>query len=627
MARLPIRRPRLKVSKACQECRSRKTKCDGNRPACARCQTGGKTCNYSRSSGVSAPRQAPEHVPVLASPPSSHETSPTPATIGICSFPGPSGADRGLDPDQSQSRAYYAAHGQFAGQVAAAIDERAGLVPLVTSYLVPLVDAPLFGDLDLPIRCSPLSISTELPCRTHADHLVDVYWQYIDPAEPILDRQQFAQYYTASFASPSVSHVQLGILNLVFALAVQRQESTPLEQRNEEGNTYFHRAWALLPAEAILWEPASLERVQCLMLMNRYLHCTKNQQKTWMTAGLAMRIAQTMCCHTLGTPSTEDVSEDARIKRKVWASCVALDRCISWSLGKRSALALISSPTNSSRQEGQRTEHSRWESELQEIGNQIQLAQIQTGSTLAARSVTRLDQQEEYHTAVVRMDACLDKWEASLPSHFQLQNLRFLQDTTSQMERYLLHLRLLHSRIYLYRPLLARFYSMKSDPESKSITCASLSERLLRECARMCVTAAQGVTSLVVETLEDPGQGIGILPWWTRIYYLHISGVVFLAAMVGSDLFTDSVSQSWQYVLMALRAHVHLSTYVQQCVWTFEALAAKISQTNCLPLQDGGRSLADGAGCCFDDIFQDMRFDFDDFLFRTEEVVNFDGLG
>lgn len=167
---------------------------------------------------------------------------------------------------------------------------------------------------------------------------------------------------------------------------------------------------------------------------------------------------------------------------------------------------------------------------------------------------------------------------------------------------------------------------MKSVPQSNSITASSLNERLLKECARTCVDAAQCVTSLVVETL-DPGQPIGILPWWTRIYYLHIAGVVFLASMVGSDLFTDSVSRSWQDVLAALRAQVHLSTYIQQCVSTFEALSANISQTNCLPLQGRGEPLTEGAGCCFDNIFQDIRFDFDEFLFRTEEVVNFDGLG
>ncbi|KGO43787.1 hypothetical protein PEX1_090020 [Penicillium expansum] len=167
---------------------------------------------------------------------------------------------------------------------------------------------------------------------------------------------------------------------------------------------------------------------------------------------------------------------------------------------------------------------------------------------------------------------------------------------------------------------------MKNDRQLKSINSSSLSERLLREAARMCVDAAQAVTSLVVETL-DPSQDIGILPWWTRIYYLHIAGVIFLAAMVRPDLFTESVSQSWQLVLTTLRAHVHLSTYVQQCIWTFEALSARISQTGCVELQSEGEHLVDGTGCRFDNIFEDIQFDFDEFLFGTGEVINLDGLG
>lgn len=252
-------------------------------------------------------------------------TAGTPASIESSSLPPLDGQD--LDQDPFHNRAHCAAHGRFAGQVATAIDERAGSTS-PTTYLVPFVDAPLFGDLDLPVRCSTLSISTELPPRVHANQLVDIYWRYIDPAEPVLDRQEFSKYYATSYIKSSASlhtdpHIRLSILNLVFALAAQRQECIPRDKRNEEGNSYFQRAWALLPIESILWEPGSLERVQCLMLMNRYLHCTNNQQKTWMTAVLATQIAQS--CDFPQTLSTKDTS-DARIERKVWASCVALDR-------------------------------------------------------------------------------------------------------------------------------------------------------------------------------------------------------------------------------------------------------------------------------------------------------------
>ena len=175
--------------------------------------------------------------------------------------------------------------------------------------------------------------------------------------------------------------------------------------------------------------------------------------------------------------------------------------------------------------------------------------------------------------------------------------------------------------------MLARFYSMKTHAATTGQgTCnlPSLSHRLLRECARMCVEAAQKVTSLISETLE-PDQPMGLLPWWYRIYYLHIAGTNFLAAMFASDhLFTESVSQSWHEVMSALRAHEHLSTYVSQCIRTFETLSARIlgprysdgSSGQVPPLEEGNNS-----GFFFDDIFPDLGFDFDNFLFGTEDTT------
>ncbi|KAJ5200200.1 hypothetical protein N7491_009000 [Penicillium cf. griseofulvum] len=603
---------------------------DTNHKACTTCQARDKKCAYGQLAsalgkqtarkprGRASPAQKPASM--LVSPPASVTT--TPPMVDSVHGSHHLDEDREAESDLEQDRAYCTAHGRFADQVAAAIDLRAGLIP--TTCQVPLVDAPLFGDLNLPSQSCLLSSSTELPPREYADQLIDIYWRHVHPAEPVLDRQRFLEKYDKAYSAPITPlcadyDLWLGILNLVFALAVQRQEQNPLHQRNEEGNCFFQRAWALLPAESLLWKPGSLELVQCLMLMNRYLHCTNNQQKTWMTAGLAMRIAQSMCCHLAEAPLVKGPSSDKALKRKIWASCVALDRCISWSLGKTSALVLIPSPpANSFQQLSQNPMHNNWGLGLHEIGNQIQLAQIQTRTSLAARFRPPLvSQQDEYHSAALQLDACLQSWENSLPSDWQSQNLKMIVDRSSRAERYLLHLRYLHHRIFLYRPMLARFYSMK--PGIHSLKSPSLSHRLLRESASMCIEAAQQVASLVNETLE-PEEPIGLLPWWYRIYYLHIAGANFLAAMFRSELFTDSVSQSWKEVLLALRAHEHLSPYVQQCVWTFETLAARI--TGKFPSLDGSGCglMADGfAGACFDDLFKDVNFDFDSFIFGPEE--------
>lgn len=178
---------------------------------------------------------------------------------------------------------------------------------------------------------------------------------------------------------------------------------------------------------------------------------------------------------------------------------------------------------------------------------------------------------------------------------------------------------LLHARIYLYRPMLSQFYARKT-------STPSLSDRLLREYAGMCIETAQKITGLVTETLEADAKAnepIGLLPWWNRVYYLHIAGVIFLAAMVRSDqLFTDSVGRSWQDILAALRAHTHLSAYVQQCVCTFQTLAARIQMVGSSGEASALSSLSTAGGDGMD-LFQDIDFDFNDFLFGTDEGVDF----
>ncbi|KAJ3550374.1 hypothetical protein NM208_g10 [Fusarium decemcellulare] len=641
----PLRRQRLKVSNACQACRLRKVKCDGGHPVCARCQARKKVCTYGGDT-ITGGQRAKRRLQVAHARPirPSSELSPalgphvlqTPSTLAtgtpltsVTESPlvlAPSSAEEQLDQGQEESgqdqeSPYYAAHGRFASQVEAAIDVRAGLTPATASNLVPFVDAPLFGDIDLDSASYSNNHAAGLPPRAYADRLVGIYWQCVHPVEPLLDRARFFRDYEMSYSDagappPGDRSIWFSMLNAIFALAVQRQESIPLQKRDEEGNRFFKRAWALVRPETILWKPGSLELVQCLMLLNRYLHCTNNRHKTWMTAGLTVRIAQSMCCHIPQAASAKDASSDARLKQKVWASCVALDRCVSWSLGRTSAPVLIFSPNRASIISSGDPhnliddEHRTRELELYEIGNQIQLAQTQCLATKLG--LPRLYQHQEYHNMAVELDTCLNRWENNLPNDWKLQNLQDVVDRASRAERYVLHL----------RPMLAHLYSAKSHTATvPTPNLSSLGDRLVKECARMCIEAAQKITSLIIETLE-PYELMGVLPWWYRIFFLHIAGTIFLAAMFRSDLYSESVSQSWHSMLSALRSHEHLSAYVQQCIQTFESLSTRILGTvNSHTESNGGTMLGEGASGSFDDVFQDIGIDFDSFLFGMEDTT------
>ncbi|KAH7024536.1 putative fungal-specific transcription factor [Microdochium trichocladiopsis] len=639
-----LRRPRLKTYIACEACRLRKSKCDGQSPACSKCTSRGIPCVYNQQARRSSRKKFEPGPPSPAASVSFQApTSTTALPVVLLVTPETSAAttpvSHELDYESDPNRAYCTSHGRFAGEVVAAIDARAGRTPSSISHPVPFVDADLFGPLDLePARLLSDSAARALPSRMDAEELADIYFNYVHPLECVLDQARFFRDIEAAYCGPqSLSDterdIRLSIMNLVFALAVQRQESIPQVTRHDQGSLYFRRAWVLLKPEIVLWQSSgSIELIQCLALMHRYLHCTSQQHRAWMASGLACRIAQGLNWPSLGSPDTERAG-DLELQRQVWATCVSLDRCVAWAQGK--TIAHFSAPlsnasklkrfpaSNLPQADAARAAHLRRGSELFEIGNQIQLAQMQIRSRGASDlGLPRLYQQDEYHVVAVQFDACLDKWESALPDEYKVHSLRAQEPARSRLERYMLHFRLFHTRIFMYRPILACLCSRRSQkaatlPGGKS---SSLSDRLFEDCAGLCVEAAQGLAALLIETLE-PGESLGLMPWWYRLYYLHIAGMTFLAAMSVPRLYTDSVAHSWRSLISALHDHEHLSAYVPQCIDTFETLAARI-------LEPYGSTAPDDAsvpfsngdfGFVFDDNFWGAGLDFDGYSFAADD--------
>lgn len=167
--------------------------------------------------------------------------------------------------------------------------------------------------------------------------------------------------------------------------------------------------------------------------------------------------------------------------------------------------------------------------------------------------------------------------------------------------------------------MLARFCLSQSQATTISALDQGLGSRIVYDCASLCVENASKIVDLVYENNKSNGI-TGVIQWWYRLFYLHIAGTIFIAAMLRSDLFKPAVSQSWSRMMSILRAHEHLSPYVQQSVATFETLAFKISES--LNQGSGQPTTLDGSSnTYFQDIFQDMGFDHDNFLFGKEDMA------
>lgn len=222
----------------------------------------------------------------------------------------------------------------FTGELKAAVEARLGLCVGGGPGLISVTNAPFFSSG--PRNSSTVGGSNDLdyvlPPRRHADDLVGFFWRHIHPLEPLLDESLIQSYYDALFAGTLVAadeRLFVSLLNVIFALSTQLRESIDLEERNHTGGTYFQRAWNLIHyPNSVIWDHASLELVQCLLLMTSYLKCTNNPHQTWMVAGSAVLVAQSLGLHRMDQLSDQHISERRR-RQQVWLGCLYMDRYVS----------------------------------------------------------------------------------------------------------------------------------------------------------------------------------------------------------------------------------------------------------------------------------------------------------
>ncbi|KAH1550364.1 hypothetical protein KXX57_009540 [Aspergillus fumigatus] len=552
-----LRHRRYKTVLACATCRRRKVKCDGLRP-------GAPILFLPR---VEARRRSPANDPL-----SSAAASPQlPASVTSAQMP--LGQSEVVDTFGTDAPGI---PGEFSFEIKAAVHERLGLPSSKKRCPILLADAPLFGLLSLS-RTTDLAVSPAdnvLPPRKHADRLLSLYWQCLDPLEPLLDQRSFSAAYQALFDGSEMEYdeqIFICTLNLVFALSTQLQESISSEQRNSASQIFFLRAWHLLDPEVVLWQAGSLEIVQCLLLLTKYLQCTPNLQQTWMALGSAVRIAL-----SIGLDRSErNLSGSDRgnqVARDVWQQCVFMDRSLSWSLGQHSTVPSVpflsldpvwngndlpdpDGETNAS--------VSRIMQELNKITGYIGLSQVLTGSSAAARQDFLLPTQAG-PGAVLQIDECLTRLENRLPPvPYNMTKGETANPFDGRL--ILLRLRLAHTRIVFLRPVIARLclsylQTQKVSPPAET----SIGDRILETCATLCVDNAQKLIMLVQECSRP--DKTGLIPWWYRVFYIYIAMQHLIAAMLRPDLFGTVVPESWNTAVSVLSAHERLSPSVRRCL-------------------------------------------------------------
>lgn len=152
-----------------------------------------------------------------------------------------------------------------------------------------------------------------------------------------------------------------------------------------------------------------------------------------------------------------------------------------------------------------------------------------------------------------------------------------------------------------------------------------LDSRLLQSCATLCVENVQRLIDLVCDdyqpeqvitttTITTPTLSGGVLPWWHRIFYLHLASQHLIAAMLRPTAFRHLAVDHWHKATSTICAHEHLSPSMTRCIASLRGMWHKV-----VDLQDpAGAQMAPET---FQDVFQHLGFETD-----GQQLFNF-GIG
>jgi hypothetical protein len=176
-----------------------------------------------------------------------------------------------------------------------------------------------------------------LPPRSLGDSLLQSYWDFIHPLFPILHKPGFESRYFpiwsiggASSLSQATGQIEdvlfYAILNIVLAIGAQRNESLTSAQREKLADEFYKRSQALISIETL--DVSSIEVVQLMLLRGLYLLYTPFADRCWNTVGFAIRVAQRLDLHNTSLNEAGKGQLTREMHRRVWCSCVTLERCV-----------------------------------------------------------------------------------------------------------------------------------------------------------------------------------------------------------------------------------------------------------------------------------------------------------
>ncbi|KAH7109492.1 fungal-specific transcription factor domain-containing protein [Dactylonectria estremocensis] len=357
---------RRKTQLACNCCRVRKTKCDGGRPVCYACEKRGsrKDCFYEEGSlktrKLEQLEKGHDHGQTQLEVGSEHtrggpdvllrSTTRAARRQSILGVESPSQAE---SPDALATVSTCVDHRNIlygASSTIAFVQHVLLITGETDDVSQPSQDCgrPVTHTMWQPGPQAERLAGLELiPIRRISDRYLQSFWDIVHPVFPILHRPTFTRFYGELWEPTSSEKtdtavddpVMLATLNLVLAIGCRFTQCVNLGSRALQADLLYQRARALVPIDCL--DIASLPIVQLLLLTAVHLQSTMYSSRCWNMVGLAMRVAQSLGLHLNQKPATRNQLE-REMRRRIWYTCVTLDRLMCTTFGRPAMLSHIS---------------------------------------------------------------------------------------------------------------------------------------------------------------------------------------------------------------------------------------------------------------------------------------------
>ncbi|KAI9510447.1 fungal-specific transcription factor domain-containing protein [Russula earlei] len=350
----PIQLQRRRVWRACEGCRRKKIKCDGNEPTCSQCATSGSQCTWLQTKDRAALSR--HYVQELEARLLHMESVFSQITQQLGQTPNSEGAltNPSMEDDVLDS------FGQLT------LDEHGHMRWIGGSSTMSLIQSfkaataaphsrasPMADDSGQPnklyfpatvffgkVHALPYPEEVEYPERDLADKLVAAYFSRFHFLLPVIDKPTFMRQYTYLMDHKNdqqLARTQTAFIAMVFALfacAAQLVEDPRLKCEKEDdggmGMIYYERALIL---QYISHTSIQVAHVQCFVLMSSFLSSVNCLPQAWLLIGQAVRAAQDLGLHRspqrLFIPAIEKET-----RRKMWWGVYTLDRMLALALGR-----------------------------------------------------------------------------------------------------------------------------------------------------------------------------------------------------------------------------------------------------------------------------------------------------